>query len=116
MKKIEELKEILKKAKQIKKDVITERNKCNMLVYTPQNEEDLRIVKAFIEFKLNLIDEIILLAATGIQNFRYESEIGDYLQSVKKLQTNYNKTAKDEYYSNLLLRYMKPVKNAEASL
>ena len=116
MKNLDELKEILKKAKQIKKSIIDERHKCNLVIYTPQNEEDLRIVKAFIEVKLNLIDEIILLAATGIQNYRYESEIDDYLVNVKKLQANYNKTISDDYYKGLLLRYLKPVKNAETSL
>lgn len=60
----ETLKKLLKKSTKIKQQLIKAQITCNSVIYTEQNTEELNDVKAYLAYKIDLLNEMISLTST----------------------------------------------------
>lgn len=73
---------------------------CNKVVYTEQNEQEIKSAKSFIEYKLVLLEDMATLIKDyfNSNNEYSEDRFFESLESLKKL---YNKLCTDAYLTHL---------------
>lgn len=104
------LKQILKKVNKSKSSLTRARLACNQTLYTEQNEEELNEVKAYIEYKIDLLNDIMNL----INNFlvgNLNCNIDELSTTLDYYKEQFNDLSNEVRLSRLQQIYTRKVNN-----
>lgn len=104
----ESLKQMLKKANKTKASLTRAHFACNETVYTEQNKEELNETKAYIEYKIDLLNDIINL----INNFlagNLHCNIDELFETLNYYKDQFNVLSNDERLSRLQQIYTRKI-------
>ena len=106
----ENLKLMLKKTNTKIKSLQNAIAKCNTIVYTEQNAEELTAVKEFIVYKLNLQEDIYNLIKNYIDGKCEHSE-EQFYEDLESFKALYNEVCKNDYLTHLQKIYSNTSEN-----
>ena len=108
MKTNENLKLTLKKSTKLKNSLKRARIACNEVIYTEQNTEELNEVKAFIEYKIDLLDEITTLINKFLKN-QWDYKEAEFLKTLDLLKEQFNAVSNNARLFRLQKMYTRKI-------
>ena len=107
----QDLKNLLKKCNKLHSSLLRTRNACNSAVYNEQNTEEINDVKAYIEYKIDLLNDISNLITNFLKG-NLNSSADEMAEELNNYRAQFNALTKDSYLSRLQQIYSRQF-NAE---
>ena len=96
----ESLKKLLKKCTKLQNSLMRTRAACGEAIYDEQNTEEINDVKAYVEYKIDLLNDISNLIKNFLKGY-LNCTIEEMAETLNYYRSQFNALTKDSYLSRL---------------